>query len=129
MGIYNKAFSFFNKGVGVASGFAKNHMFPAMKTDYMAAKAGFVGARRAFTGGGSTISRSFADQGFIGAVGTTAGLTMGAGRRSYQAMMGSYRGAGVSPLQGGLRMGGYGAAGMWGLSSGPETPPRNLYRY
>jgi hypothetical protein len=103
MGIYNKAFSFFNKTIGEASGFAKNHMFPAMKMDYMALKAGSL-----------SMNRHFAN---LGALGGTMDIRTGLSR-GFNAMIGSYRGAGGDPIWGLGRMTGIGVGagmGMWGL--------------
>lgn len=123
MGIYNKAFSLFNKSVGAAQGFALNHVFPVMKTDYMALKAGYTGMSRAFAGGMPT---GFANRArFMG----------GAFARGGSAVMGAYRGMGISPGMAGLRLGGYaagGGIGMWGISrvgrkEENTRPPYGIY--
>ena len=108
MGIVNKSFSLFNKGIGAATGFARNHMFPAMKTDYMAIKAG-----------GKAINQ-YAD--LVKDLGWKRGisnLSLGF-QHTRQSISSIYQQSNRSALMGGLRLGGYtagiGGLGMWGLN-------------
>ena len=115
MGIQSKAFAFFTKGIGVASGFAKNHMFPAMATDYKAIRTGLTAGFRDFRAGRTMMGMrpSFAR-------GMRTGL---------EATQGVYRRYGMSPTLGMYRLGAYGAGGagvgMWGLNQIGNVMPGN----
>jgi hypothetical protein len=114
MGIQNKAFAFFTKGIGAATGFAKNHMFPAMATDYKAIRTGLTAGFRDFRAGRSMMN-----------IRPSLGRGM---RTGMEAAQGVYRRYGMNSNLGMYRLGAYGVSGagvgMWGLNQiGGNTTP------
>lgn len=116
MGVINKAFGFFQKGIGTATGFARNHMFPAMATDYRALKTGMTAGFRDFSAGRSMMGiRPSLARGMRTGLGATTGV---------------YRRYGMSPTLGAGRLGAYGVGGagigMWGLGQIGNVMPGNV---